>query len=234
MRRQVLSFGAHPDDLEFGCGGAETMLVQKGFDVTHAVLTSGEAGSRDLSPVSLAQQREAEARMSAQILGVRQVEFFRYPDGLTHYTREMKVDMIRLIRRIRPDTVFIHTREDQFPDHRIVHDLVMAALDGASGPWYSEVTEEPHMVANVFGYEVWTPIAKPQTFVDISTVIQKKIEALRMHASQLKEIAYDEAILGLARYRGVMGRKSAYSEAFEVIRCEGMVVPPRIELGTAL
>jgi LmbE family N-acetylglucosaminyl deacetylase len=220
VKKRVLSFGAHPDDIEIGCGGTEAILVRQGFEVSHAILTSGEAGSRHMSPSDLACQREAEARASARILGARHVGFLHYPDGLTHYTREMKVDVIRLIRKIQPDTVFVHTREDQFPDHRITHDLVMAALEGASGPWYPEVIEEPHTVANVFGYEVWTPIAKPQTFIEISTVIQQKIEALKAHESQLKDTSYDKAILGLACYRGVMGRKGSHAEAFEVIRRE--------------
>jgi LmbE family N-acetylglucosaminyl deacetylase len=226
--KTVLSFGAHPDDIEIGCGGTEALFLEKGYEIVHAVLTSGEAGGRSLSVTELAKVRESEAIEGARALGVKRVDFFRYPDGLTHYTREMKVEIIRYLRKVRPEIVFIHTSQDRFPDHRIAHDLVMSAVQAASGPWYPEIVEPPHMIKAIYGYEVWNPILEPHSFVDISSVIDKKMQAVRGHASQLTAISYDESFLGLARYRGAMGAKSAYAEAFEVLKCEVSLGAPAL------
>jgi len=224
MKKTVLSFGAHPDDIEIGCAGTEALLMRQGYDLIHVVLTSGEQGARGVPQESLAKIRESEAIESAKSIGVRRVEFFRFPDGLTQYTPQMKLKVIRFLRQIRPDIVFIHSSQDHFPDHRVAHDLVMSALTAASGPWYPEVVELPHHVSVVYGYEVWHPISSPQVFVDISSVIEQKVSALKCHLSQISLVSYDEAFLGLARYRGALSMKSNYAEAFEVIQSEVMSV----------
>lgn len=226
MTQRVLSFGAHPDDIEFGCGGTEALLAQTGYHITHAVLSSGEAGHSKTKPAVLAKTREKEARASARALGAHAVQFLCYPDGLTHYTREMKVEIVTLIRRIRPDIVFVHSEQDRFPDHRIFHSLVRDALIAASGPWYQEVRGVPHRVRNIYGYEVWHPISEAQSLVDISTVIETKLAALRCHRSQIQSVRYDEACLGLARYRGTLSMLSDYAEAFEVIKTEVFPASP--------
>lgn len=219
MSRVVLSFGAHPDDIEIGCGGTEALRIRGGDRVVHAVLTSGEAGSLRLAPAEIARIREEEARQSARLLGVPQVEFLRYPDGLTAITRDMKIALIGLIRRLRPDTVFVHSTFDEFPDHRLVHRLVMDAIGAAAGPWYSEAGgEPPHLVSEVLGYEVWTPHPRFQKLVDISETLPLKLEALACHRSQLESVRYDTAVSGLASYRGALSpRGFCYAEAFEVI-----------------
>lgn len=217
MSPTVLSFGAHPDDIEFGCGGTEAMLAARGCRIVHAVLTSGESGGRGVKPEELARTREHEAIDAARVLGVLEVKFFRYLDGLTQFSREMKVELIRLLRRLRPQTVFVHSSQDSFPDHRIVHQLVMSALTAAAGPWYAEAEGDPHRVSQVYGYEVWHPLSSPQTYMDVSGSITKKIEALKCHRSQMGPIPYDEAALGLARYRGTLSMRGRYAEAFEVL-----------------
>ncbi|MEN9723583.1 MAG: hypothetical protein RJB38_1569 [Pseudomonadota bacterium] len=221
MKEHILCFGAHPDDIELGCGGTIAKLVNQGHKIVHAILTSGEAGALETPPEELARVREEEAQASARILGTSEVQFLRYRDGLMHPTREMKIKVIRLIREIRPDTIFVHGRDDRFPDHRITHELVMAAIEAASGPWYSEPGGAPHTATRVLGYEVWNPIAQPGVFIDISNTLEKKLKALRAHESQLQTIPYDDAAQGLARYRGTMSRQGCFAEAFEVLRSGG-------------
>lgn len=219
MKKKVLSFGAHPDDIEIGCGGTEVLLAKKGFDVYHVIATSGESGSMTIPKSELARIREDEAQKSAEMIGARILAFLEYPDGgLTSFTRDMKIELINLIRSLRPNIVFIHASNDEATDHRVVHGWVMSALKSAGGPWFQESEGDPWLPESVFGYEVWNPLEKYQRAVDISASIETKINALRCHQSQVITSAYDEAFKGLARFRGVMSGAGDYAEVFEVIR----------------
>ncbi len=218
---KVLAFGAHPDDIEIGCGGTIAGLVAKGFEVHHALLTSGDAGSQSISRNDLAEIREREASASAEILGSHSVHFLREPDGLTTFRRETKIRIITLVRTVRPTLLFVHGPSDQFPDHKLCHQLVMDALLGAKGPWYQECQLPAHQPGLVLGYEVWNPIAKPQLLVPID--IEPKLRALRKHESQLAGIRYDDAFEGLARYRGSLSGTARFAEAFEILALQPSV-----------
>lgn len=220
MKKQILSFGAHPDDIEIGCAGTEYQLINNGYEATHIYVTSGEAGSQTISKATLAEIREKEARKSAAVLGVKSVEFLRCADGFTHFTQETRAKVISMIRRIKPDIVFVHGKCDLFPDHNIVYNLVMSAIAGAAGPWFQDTEGEPWSVKNVFGYEVWHPMQTFQHAVDISKSLDKKLEALKCFESQVGPTRYDEAFKGLARYRGVMSWVGDYAEVFEVIKAD--------------
>jgi len=218
MAKRILSFGAHPDDIEIGCGGTEFHLIQHGYEATHVYVTSGEAGSQTLPKSELAAIRKKEAKESARMLGVSNVEFLNYPDGLTYFTEEARIRVINIIRRVKPHIIFVHGKCDLFPDHRIVHDLVMSSIAGAAGPWFQDTQGEPWSVDKVFGYEVWHPMQSYQWASDITKTIDKKIEALECFKSQVGPTKYHEAFKGLARYRGVMSFVGKYVEVFEVLK----------------
>jgi N-acetylglucosamine malate deacetylase 1 len=94
----------------------------------------------------------------------------------------------------------------------------MSAVAGAAGPWYQESIGKPHLASTILGYEVWHPLNTFQLSVDITTTVERKLAALRCHQSQIESTHYDEAALGLARYRGVMSFSSTHAEVFEVLR----------------
>ena len=214
----ILAFGAHPDDIEFGCGGTVRKLIEKGWSAVHVCVTSGEAGSSTIDRATLAATREQEARRAAEVLGAERVHFLRAADGLTQYSRDHKIAVINLIREVRPEILFVHASSDQFPDHKLIHELVMSAVAGAAGPWYQESIGKPHLASNILGYEVWHPLNTFQLSVDITTTVERKLAALRCHQSQIESTHYAEASLGLARYRGVMSFSSTHAEVFEVLR----------------
>ena len=214
----ILAFGAHPDDIEFGCGGTVRKLIEKGWSAVHVCVTSGEAGSSTIDRATLAATREQEARRAAEVLGAERVHFLRAADGLTQYSRDHKIAVINLIREVRPEILFVHASSDQFPDHKLIHELVMSAVAGAAGPWYQESIGKPHLAGTILGYEVWHPLNTFQLSVDITTTVERKLAALRCHQSQIESTHYDEASLGLARYRGVMSFSSTHAEVFEVLR----------------
>lgn len=218
MNKKILSFGAHPDDIELGCGGTERKLIQEGYEVTHVYITSGEAGSQTIEKHELRSLREKEALDSADLLGVKDVIFLRAPDGLTLFTEELRAKVINLIREIQPEIVFVHGACDLFPDHRIVHQLILSAITGAAGPWFQETTGVPWAVKQILGYEVWHPMQDYALAIDITETLQAKMEALACFKSQVDPTRYDEAFKGLARYRGVMSWAGDYAEVFEVIK----------------
>lgn len=218
--KTILSIGAHPDDIEIGCGGTEILLSGKGHKIIHVIVTSGEEGNIDIPKQKLSGIREQEAKDSAHLLGAKEILFLRYPDSLTAYDKPMKMRMINIIRKFRPDILFTHAASDEFPDHKIVHELAMSAITAAAGPWFAEAEGKPHVVSNVFGYEVWHPIQRFQTAVSIDSVIEKKLLALSCHRSQIEKIDYLSATKGLAAYRGLLSVQSKYAEVFEVIRTD--------------
>lgn len=221
MKRIVLAIGTHPDDIEIGCGGTLLTLRELGYDLIHLIVTSGEEGSLETTKKRTANNRESEANESAKILGASKIIFFREPDGLASFSKELKVRLISLLRELRPETIFTHAESDHFPDHQVVHHLTKSAIQLSAGPWYPEAGLSPHQVKNVYGYEVWNPISKYQFAIDISSKLNRKIEALNQHRSQLRKINYTEAVKGLARYRGVTSMVGDYAEVFEVIKSGG-------------
>jgi len=218
--KTVLSFGAHPDDIEIGCAGAEILLRQKGYKIIHVIMTCGEEGAIDIPKEELAHKRENEAIAAANVIGVEKLLFLRYPDSLTGYDKAMKMQVISLIRQYAPDIIFTHATSDEFPDHKVVNQLVTSAITAAAGPWFADIKLNPHSVPEVLGYEVWHPMQHFQTVVSIGKVIDKKMEALACHQSQIKNVDYLSAAKGLAAYRGIMTMKSNYAEVFEVIKTD--------------
>jgi len=218
MKKRILAIGAHPDDIEIGCGGTLAKLNHNGFETFHLIVTSGEEGGLSISRESLARSREEEAISAAKVLKSLQVFFLREPDGLTDYSKESKVKMISIIREIRPDMIFTHARSDSFPDHQVVHRLTVDAAVAAAGPWYPEAGLHSHSVPNIYGYEVWSPMSSYQTVSDISRFVEIKSQALQKHTTQTQNINYVRAIEGLSKYRGVMSMTGEYAEVFEVLK----------------
>ena len=134
--RRILVVVAHPDDAEFGCGGSVAHWVADGREVFYCVITNGNRGSDDpaMTPERLAAIREDEQRAAARALGVTDVLFLGYPDGELEDTREARRDVVRAIRRFRPDRV---VNQNPFPslnpyaghrDHRHAGRLALDAV----------------------------------------------------------------------------------------------------------
>jgi LmbE family N-acetylglucosaminyl deacetylase len=222
--KTVLCVGAHPDDIEIGCGGTVAKLYQEGYAVHCVVVTSGDAGSQTIDQTTLASIREAESQKALTILGAKDVDFLREKDGLVAVSYNLKIKLIEIIRQIKPDILFTHARSDHFSDHELVSKVCDMAIRAAAGPWYQEVKEAPHQISEIYGYEVWHPINQHQLAVNIETTLETKLASLRCHTSQLKDIAYDEAVRGLASYRGVTSMAGKYAEVFEVWKTSLSVV----------
>jgi LmbE family N-acetylglucosaminyl deacetylase len=187
----VLVVTAHPDDVEFGAAGTIATWTTAGTEVDYCIVTDGDAGGFDRS-MSRGEIRRAEQRRAAEIVGVRSVEFLGYPDGRVYPTLELRRDISATIRRVRPSRVLCPSPERDFaligashPDHLAVGEATVCAVyPDARNPFaHPELLEaglEPSSVA-----ELWM-MASPRAHhaVDITAVIDRKLEALSAHASQ--------------------------------------------------
>jgi LmbE family N-acetylglucosaminyl deacetylase len=197
-QRRVLLVAAHPDDPEFSSAGTVAQWVRSGIEVIFVLVTSGDKGTpdRDMTGERLSSQREDEQRAAAARVGVETVEFLRFPDGELVPNLELRGAITRMIRKYRPYAVMTHDPLALFygnefinhPDHRAVGTATVDAIyPTARDPLqFNEHIREgldPHKVKEVY---LWGS-EQPNVLVDISNTIEDKIEALKLHRSQVGE-----------------------------------------------
>jgi LmbE family N-acetylglucosaminyl deacetylase len=220
--KRVLVFAAHPDDDLIGCGGSLAKHVKLGNHVSVCYMTSGDAGSLDYSKADLARIREDEARNAAQVIGFQDLTFLRNPDGYLECDQDNLRKLVELVRKKQANIVYVHHQSDAHQDHRTTFQLVNEAVGRAGTPLFQECKGEPWCVDTVLAFEVWTPLSDFEYVEDISEFIDKKIAALKKHESQVKTVRYDEAVEGLARYRGAMTGKGQYCEVFKIVKASNL------------
>ncbi|MFA7078484.1 MAG: PIG-L deacetylase family protein [Syntrophomonas sp.] len=216
----VMVFAPHPDDDIIGCGGSIARHVQQGKPVSIVYMSSGEAGSLQHKSEDLARLREGEATAAAHSLGVTDLTFLHFPDGYLEFNKESLGCIVTLLRAKKPSLIYLPHSQDAVPDHQITNRLVLEGCRRAAGPWFPEYGKEVWQIKTVFGYEIWTPLQSVGYSENISSFMSDKLAALRMHKSQIDGIAYDQAIQGLNRYRGIMTGKGDYCECFQLIQAQ--------------
>ena len=154
--RRVLCVVAHPDDVEYGISSAVASWTARGVDVAYLLLTRGEAGIDGSPPEQTAQLRTEEQIAGSRAVGVTEVEFFDYPDGMLEYGLGLRRDIVRVIRRRQPDAVVVGSWEVEFggmlnqADHRVAGLAALDALRDAGNRWvFPELLDEglqPHSV----------------------------------------------------------------------------------------
>ncbi|MGZ5188496.1 MAG: bacillithiol biosynthesis deacetylase BshB1 [Kaistella sp.] len=223
MKVDILAIGAHPDDVELGCGGALAKLISEGKTVAIVDLTQGELGTRGTNIT-----RAEEAAEASQILGISARENLKMKDGFILNTEEYQLQIVKMIRKYQPDIVFANAIEDRHPDHAKASKLVSDAcflsglikietqLDGED--------QKQWRPKQVFHYIQWKNIT-PDFVVDISDFMDKKIEACLAYKTQFYDPNSQEPMTPIATkdflesltYRAQdLGRLSgvAYAEGF--------------------
>ncbi|NNJ88798.1 MAG: bacillithiol biosynthesis deacetylase BshB1 [Eudoraea sp.] len=184
MKLDILVFGAHPDDAELGAAGTIAKEISLGKKVGIIDLTRGELGTRGSAEI-----RDKEARVSAEILGVSVRENMEFADGFFVNDQQHQLALIRKIRMYRPDIVLCNAIEDRHIDHARGSQLVSNAcfLSGlmkidtkAEG---DDLWQEAWRPKQVYHYIQWKNLT-PDFVVDITDVIDKKMEAINAYASQ--------------------------------------------------
>ncbi len=188
---QVLVITPHPDDAEMGMGGTTACFVRQGKAVVYVVCTNGDKGSSDLSmtPEKLAKIREEEQLAAARILGVKEVIFLRHPDQGLEETPDFRKELVRCIRRYRPETVATtdpYRRYIWHRDHRITGQATLDAIfpssrDRLAYPDLLAEGLEPHKVKEIL---LWGS-DDPNYCTDITTTFKLKIAAISCHKSQI-------------------------------------------------
>ena len=193
---KVLGVFAHPDDPDFGAGGSIARLADSGAEVTYVIVTDGRQGGEDpkQKDADLIAIRKREQRAAAKVLGVKNVEFLGYKDGHLAPDLKLRRDIVREIRKYKPELVITHLpgrvldapMGGSHPDHLAVGEATLAAVypDSRNPRAFRSLLKEglqPHVVK-----EVWIPFwTQGEYLVDITSTLDKKIEALKKHRSQV-------------------------------------------------
>ena len=193
----ILCIGAHPDDIEVGCGGTILKLSKKGINVNALVLTNGERGGQK-------KKRMGETRRSLEMLGVNKIVFGNFKDTEISISTEIMECIEEYIRDTNVKTIFTHSLHDTHQDHYYTAKNSLIA---------------GRKISNILKYETkYSTDFHPLYYVDIREEIQRKISAIDLHESQVNEGKLKSSdYLLIARYRG-RNIGIEYAEAFEVER----------------
>ena len=191
---------AHPDDADFGPAATASRWIDEGSVGWLVCCTSGDAGGEDpdMDPLELAALREREQRAAAEVVGYAGVTFLHMPDGALVNDLILREHLVREIRTFKPDavlatdpeTLFYRDRGINHTDHRAagmaaVDAVYPAARNPMAFPWLARQGLAAHRVSRL--YLFWSNA--PTVHVDISATIDRKLDALRAHASQIKDFS---------------------------------------------
>lgn len=226
----VLAIGAHPDDVEFGCGATMAALSQAGAILHFAVATDGNRGSRqhEVEKAELVASRRDEAQAAATILGAEELIFMDQEDGNLIADLAFKEKVVRLIRKVKPDMVFSHDPswfyrigEDgrcwvNHTDHRACGSAVLDAVyplarDLQSFPEHMGQGLEPHTVPELY---LFHNDEGANFFMDISTSVDTKIASIAAHKSQIDDPEAIGAYLKDRHHKVGQKQGMDYAEAF--------------------
>jgi len=219
---------AHPDDADFGPAATAARWIDDGSEGWLVCCTSGDAGADDWrqDPLELAATREAEQRDAARIVGYAGISFLHQPDGALANDLALREQLVREIRTFRPDAVLCVDPETIFysdggvnhVDHRTaglaaVDAVYPAARNAMAFPWLARDGLEPHSVRRIFLF--WSN--RPTAAVDTSGTVDRKIDALRAHPSQIRRP--DELEPRIREWAREEGERigTAAGEAFRVV-----------------
>lgn len=197
----ILAIGAHPDDIEFGCGGTLIKHAEKGDKVFMLVLTSGEVGGDS-------EKRKCEQEKAAHFIKSKKIFWGEFKDTEIPRDRSVITTIEKVIRQTNPHTVYFNYLADIHQDHRA---LAHAALSAT------------RYIKEVLFYEVpTTQNFEPDVFVDISHVMEKKLRLMKLHCSQINRTRVEnlsilESVKSCAVFRGYQGRVK-YAEGFRALR----------------
>jgi LmbE family N-acetylglucosaminyl deacetylase len=228
---RILVVTAHPDDVDFGAAGSVATWTAQGIDVAYCIVTDGEAGGSDPSVprAEMAALRRSEQTAAAECVGVTDLTFLGHPDGRVQSTIELRRDISRVIRQVRPQRVVAQSPERNFqriyashPDHLAAGEATLCAVY----PDARNLFAHPELLADE-GLEPWSVPevwmmvgAEPNEYVDTTDAIDRKVKALLSHTSQIADADAMDTLIrqwgaGIAKVAGLP--EGSYAEGFQRI-----------------
>lgn len=199
----VLGVAAHPDDLDYCVGATMAAFAQQGADVYYLVLTDGGKGSSDraMTSAKLRDLRREEQRAAARALGVKEVFFCDYPDGELENTLDVKRDVVKIIRQVKPEVIVAPDPTVVYsaaygminhPDHRSAGQAAIDAAyplarDHMTFPELLEQGLEPHDTPTLLLFSFDLDPERANYAVDITGTLELKFGAIEAHASQFAD-----------------------------------------------
>ena len=193
--QRVLVVTAHPDDVDFAAGGTIAGFTDAGIEVSYCIATDGDAGGIDhtATRAEVAALRRREQQAAGEVLGVHDIRFLGYKDGELQVSHELRRDISRVIRQVRPDRMLIQSPDRNWKRIYASHPDHMAAAEAAIFAIYPDARNpfaHPHLLQDE-GLEAWTVpevwvmgSPTPNHWVDVTEHLDRKIDALRAHHSQ--------------------------------------------------
>ena len=184
MKVDILAFGAHPDDVELGCGGTIALSIAQGKTVAILDLTQGELGTR-----GDVQTRKSEAKIASDVLKIYNRENLKLKDGFFENDLENQLILIEKIRKYQPNIVLCNSRRDRHIDHGKANQLVndscfLSGLNKIETIDQNGKNHTPWRPQLILEYIQWNEV-KPDIVINITGYLDKKIEAVRAYKSQL-------------------------------------------------
>tara|TARA_B100000700_G_C15058606_1_gene864292 strand:- start:280 stop:966 length:687 start_codon:yes stop_codon:yes gene_type:complete len=222
----VMFIGAHPDDVELGCGGTIYKYSQMGYEILVLIIAEGSSAryddleqNKDLINKQITERKES-CKKSLTNLGVKKFKFFDLPCGRLDTVPLLDINKIieKQLNIFKPNTIFTHSSVDTNKDHRIIFESTKIATRPFAYP----------SISRIYSYEVlsstecsYTDVFKPNHFVSLNKQqINKKVESLNFYKSEMRDYPNPrspEGIETLAKFRGMQIGKH-YAESFEVLK----------------
>jgi len=222
MNKVILAVSAHPDDIEFACGGTMFKFKEKGYDIYLVVATNGENGFKiDYKPrKERVKIRHKEQSRAAKILGVKKVFFLNYRDGYLTYNDQLRAKLVKIIKEVKPEIIFTFDPANKsfesvnllHRDHRAIAEAAFDAVFAARNRYMFEGKSHSVSCFYFFGPD------KPNHFENITKYISKKINLIEAHRSQFGD--RKSMAVWVKKHLSQYAKKYKYSEMFRIVRIQ--------------
>jgi LmbE family N-acetylglucosaminyl deacetylase len=221
---RVLAIAAHPDDIEWLCGGTLALCAQRGDEIFIAIATNGNVGSGEpgAKKDEIARIRHEEAKTSAEVIGAK-VIWMDFDDEFLFDDRPTRERFIDAIREARPDIMFVLSENDYHPDHRLAGSIARDCRIPVSVPLVQTKLPETPIPTTFIMDTIMGKGFEPEFYVDVTSVMDIKEKMLSSHVSQVAwtehmySIGFTENMNVQARFRGVQGGFK-FGEGFRILQ----------------
>jgi LmbE family N-acetylglucosaminyl deacetylase len=225
MKRKMLVVAAHPDDEVLGCGGTIARLAQEGHDVYIAILGEGITSryqQREQADRTLVEELHARSKQVAERLGAKDLFLYNLPDN--RFDTIPLLDVVKkieeLIKDLQPEAVYTHHGGDLNIDHVVVHRALLTATRPMAGQSVKDIFAFEVQSSSEWAFGQFQKAFSPNVFVDISTTVDTKIEAMKLYESETHHFPHPRSPQALrttaCHWGSLVGVE--YAESFELIR----------------